>query len=70
MGHAVFRLQAGDADKFRTVPYNAFANEEELDELLNVKIAESSNQLFSYMCFTRNPKANYKNFFLNVGGNE
>ena len=70
MGHTVFRLQAGDADKFRNVPYNAFTNEEELDELLNGKIAESSNQLFSYMCFTRNPKAKYKNFFLNVGGNE
>lgn len=63
MGHIVFRLQAGDEDKFRNVPYNSFTNEEELEHLLEGENVESSDQLFSYMCFTKNPKDSYEEFF-------
>lgn len=63
MGQTVFRMQAGEDDKFKNVPFNAFSNEDELNALLNKKFTNSKEQLFEYLCFTKTPEKNYKKFF-------
>lgn len=61
--HKVYRMNAGEYDKFSDIKINSFNNTEELMELVENDKENRNNEMFKYLCYTENPKKTYKEFF-------